>query len=312
MIPAAPAVGPPDLRRPAEVLARLELAVTHRLDGILHGDHQGLLAGHGSEPGDSRAYLAGDDVRRMDWNLTARTTVPHVRDAIADRELEVWAVVDRSASLDFGTAGCTKRDLALGAVASVGFLAARGGNRVGAVLVDPGRTTRVPARSGRTALMALLHTLSRPTGPEGAGPCDLAGALETSARVSRRRGMVVVVSDLLAPPGWERPLRALARRHQVLVVEVIDPRELELPSVGHLTVVDPETGARREVATASAGLRRRYAEAAAAQRAAHASTIRACRASHLVLRTDRDWLGDVVRFVVAGRRLRAGRPVVGP
>jgi uncharacterized protein (DUF58 family) len=290
-----------------QVLRRLELAVTRRLDGLLQGDYQGLLPGPGSEPGESRPYRPGDDVRRMDWNVTARTTVPHVRDEIADRELETWVVVDGSASLDFGTARGEKRDLALAAVGAVGFLTARIGNRLGAVVIEPERARLVPARSGRQALYALLHQLlNRPRAPECTGTTDLAAAIGQLVVPPRRRGLAVVVSDFLAPPGWERPLRALAGRHQVLAVEVVDPRELELPDVGYLALVDPETGRRLEVPTGNSRLRERFARAAAAQRAEVASAIRRAGAQHLVLRTDRDWIADIVRFVVSNRQRRAG------
>ena len=296
--------------RAETVLRRLELLITRRLDGLLQGDYQGLLPGPGSEPGESRPYRAGDDVRRIDWNLTARTTVPHVRDAVADRELETWVVVDASASLEFGTALSEKRDLALAAVAAVGFLTARTGNRIGAVVLRPERMLRFPARTGRSALLALLHTLiTQPRAGDASGPgaiTDLGAGIRQLLQPPRRRGLAVVVSDFLSTPGWERPLRALAARHQVLAVEVVDPRELTLPSVGYLTLVDPETGARREVQTSSAKLRARFADAATSQRAAIASAIRGSGAQHLVLRTDRDWMRDVVDFVVAGRRRRGG------
>ena len=293
-------------RRPEEVLRRLELTVTRRLDGLLQGDYQALLPGLGSEPGDSREYMEGDDVRRMDWNLTARTTVPHVRDPVADRELESWAIVDASASLDFGTANCEKRDLALAAVAAVGFLTTRTGNRMGALVVRPDGISRFPPRAGRLPLMAMLHALATRPRADGTGATDLGAAIQSHIVSRRRRGLAVVVSDFLSPPGWERPMTGLATRHQVLAVEIVDPRELELPDVGYLTLVDPETGRRMEVQTAKAGLRRRYAEAAAAQRAEIAAAIRRSGAQHLVLRTDRDWLLDIVEFVVSARRRRSG------
>ncbi len=293
-------------RRPEEVLRQLDLLVTRRLDGLLQGDYLGLIPAPGSEPGESRPYVEGDDVRHIDWNVTARTAVPHVRDTVADRELETWVLVDCSASLDFGTALCEKRHLALAAVACVGFLTERIGNRMGASLVRPDGLTRVPARPGRQAVLALLHSLSTRAPSDGGGATDLATALETLVRPPRRRGLTVVVSDFLSTPGWDRPLKGLASRHQVLAIEVVDPRELELPDVGYLTLVDPETGARREVQTAKAALRRRYAEAASAQRAEIATTIRRTGANHLVLRTDRDWLRDVVGFVVDNRRRRDG------
>jgi uncharacterized protein (DUF58 family) len=294
------------VQRPEEVLRRLELTITRRLDGLLQGDYQALLPGLGSEPGDSREYMEGDDVRRMDWNVTARTTVPHVRDPVADRELESWAIVDCSASLDFGTANCEKRDLSLAAVAAVGFLTTKTGNRFGALIVRPEGITRIPPRAGRQPMMALLHKLATRERVDGTGPTDLAAAIQTHRAARRRRGLAVVVSDFLSPPGWERQLSGLATRHQVLAVEIIDPRELELPNVGYLTLVDPETGRRMEVQTAKADLRRRYAEAAAAQRAEIDAAIRRSGAHHLVLRTDRDWLRDIVDYVLSARRHRAG------
>lgn len=295
------------LGRTEQVLRQLELQVTRRLDGLLQGDYQGLLPGPGSEPGESRPYRTGDDVRRMDWNVTARTTVPHVRDEVADRELEAWVVVDGSASLDFGTALCEKRDLAVAAVAAVGFLTARIGNRLGAVVVEPEGVRRIPARTGRTAMYALLHQLvARPRATEGTGTTDLAAGIRQLVQPARRRGLAVVVSDFLAPGGWEVPLRALALRHQVLAVEIVDPRELELPNVGFLSLVDPETGRRLDVPTGKAGLRERYAAAAAAERATIAAAVRRAGAAHLVLRTDRDWIRDVVAFVLTGRQRRGG------
>ncbi|MGI9022801.1 MAG: DUF58 domain-containing protein [Acidimicrobiales bacterium] len=295
-------------RHTEKVLRQLELQVTRRLDGLLQGDYQGLLPGPGSEPGESRVYRAGDDVRRIDWNVTARTTIPHVRDQVADRELETWVVVDCSASLDFGTALCEKRDLAVAAVGAVGFLTARIGNRMGAVVINPGRVERIPARTGRQALFALLHRLiTRPRAlptEGGAGGTDLAGGIAHLVQPPQRRGLAVVVSDFLAPAGWEKPLRALALRHQVLAVEIIDPRELELPNVGYLAMVDPETGRRLSVPTGKASLCRRYAEAAAAERTAIATAIRRSGAQHLQLRTDRDWMRDIVAFVVSNRQRR--------
>ena len=295
------------------VLRQLELLVTHRLDGLLQGDFQGLVPGAGSEAGDGRVYRPGDDVRRMDWNLTARTTVPHVRETIIDRELETWLLVDGSASLDFGTADCEKRDLALFGAAAVGFLTARQGNRLGMILATPAGAITRPPRAGRTPLMARLHELAAYRAPDAAAPgtppADLSAAMDSVRRVARRRGLVVVVSDFLEPRDWERPFRSLAAFHDVLAVEVVDPRELELPPVGLLMLVDPETGRRVEVQTRSAKLRARFAAAAANQRSAIAGAIRRAGVEHVQLRTDRDWIQEIVRFVVARRRRRAGRPV---
>jgi len=292
---------------PAEVLLhRLELTVRRRLDGLLQGAHLGLVPGSGSEAGDSRTYHPGDDVRRMDWPVTARTQVPHVRETIADRELETWAVVDLSASLDFGTANCEKRDLAIAGLAAVSHLTVRGGNRLGAVVTTGARVDRYPALPGRLAADRLLRSVVAPPRAAGGRRGDLAAALESLRRPQRRRGLVVVISDFLGDADWERPLRGLSARHELLAIEVVDPRELELADVGLLTVVDPETGQTLEVPTGNAEVRRRFAEGAAAQRREVAAALRRTGAAHLRLQTDRDWLTDVVRFVAHRRRAGSG------
>ncbi|WP_405106442.1 DUF58 domain-containing protein [Micromonospora sp. NBC_01405] len=311
--PAAP--------RSDALLLRLQLMVTRKLDGLLQGDYAGLLPGPGSEAGESREYRPGDDVRRMDWPVTARTTTPHVRRTVADRELETWLAVDLSASLDFGTGQWLKRDVVVAAAAALTHLTVRGGNRIGAVVGSgaapaapagrrrgtpppgPGRLVRLPARSGRKEAQGLLRAIAgteiRP------GRSDLGALVDMLNRPPRRRGVAVVISDFLAPPPqWARPMRKLRVRHDVLAIEVVDPRELELPDVGVLPVVDPETGELHEVQTADPRLRRRYAEAAAAQRAEISAQLRAAGAAHLRLRTDTDWLLDMVRFVAAQRHAR--------
>ncbi|GAA4916622.1 uncharacterized protein (DUF58 family) [Nonomuraea thailandensis] len=296
-----------------QALRRLELTVTRRLDGLLHGAHRGLLPGTGSEAGDSRLYVPGeDDVRRMDWNVTARTTVPHVRDLIADRELETWALADLSPSMDFGTADTDKRDLVVAAVGAIGFLSSRMGDRFGALVIHDEFVHRMPARTGRPALYGLLHSLmDAPRGSVVPDPPDLAEGIEILSATRRRRGMRLVVSDFLdahpdldpdAERPWERPIRRLAARHQVLAVEVIDPRELELPDVGRVAFADPETGNVREVHL-SPKIRRVYAEAAALQREGTRLALRRAGIAHLVLRTDRDWVFDVAQFVLRQRRM---------
>jgi uncharacterized protein (DUF58 family) len=285
-------------------LRQLELRVRRRVEGLLHGEHEGLVPGSGSDAADGRAYQPGDDVRRIDWNLSARSAATQVRDTIAERELDTWLVVDGTASLDFGTAEHEKRDLALAAVAVFGFLAAGGGNRLGAVVFDHRGVDVVPPRAGVAGVRALLLQLLRRDRAGGGGP-PLAEALDRVGRLARRRGLVVAISDLLpGEVGWERPLRALAARHDAVVVEVGDPRERDLPPVGFLTLVDPETGRLRDVQTSDPRLRARFRAAAEADRADVRRRIRACGASPLVLSTDRDWALDVVRFVQGRRRRR--------
>jgi uncharacterized protein (DUF58 family) len=292
--------------RPAEeIIRRLTLDVSRRLDGILHGDFMGLVPGRGSDPGETRGYEPGDDVRRIDWNVTARTQHPHVRETIADRELEAWLVIDRSSRMDFGTATCEKRDLALAAAAGIGLLVTGGGNRVGGVLLRGEDTTTVPPRSGRKHLLGLLErTMSTPR-EDGTGPAQLDRALRAVGSMAPRRGLVVVISDFgTDPEAWGTALGTVAIRHSVLCIEVLDPRDLELPKAGMIEFVDPATGSVREVNTDSARVRERYAAAAADQREAIRSTIRACGADHLVLRTDGDWVMDLARHV-SRRRHRA-------
>ncbi|MFG2089402.1 MULTISPECIES: DUF58 domain-containing protein [unclassified Spirillospora] len=325
---------------PERTLRRLQLQVTRRLDGLLNGEHLGLLPGPGTELAEARLYQPGeDDVRHMDWAVTARTTTPHVRDLIADHELEAWALVDLTPSMDFGTGTMIKRDLAVAALAAVGFLTVRLGDRAGAYLLHSDGMRRWPARTGKAAMYALLqaaldaqsvHDGAPRTGKARTGattPHDLAAAITSLDRGQTRRGLRVVISDFLAPdggdptpgldpaspaathgrPDWERPLRRLAARHQVLAIEIIDPRELDLPDIGLVEMTDPETGTAHEIVL-NRRVREQYAAAAAAQRDRNREALRRSGAHHLVLRTDRDWIADIARFALRQRRA-AGRSV---
>lgn len=302
-----------DPARLEATLKTLELTVRRRLDGLLQGNHLGLVPGPGSEPGDARVYYPGDDVRRMDWAVTARTTEAHIRQTVADRELETWLVADLSPSLDFGTSGCEKRDLVVAAAAAVGHLTRGGGNRIGAVIAAGDHLTRIPARGGGAHLQHLLRALATTPRAEAGTRGDLASALEQLRRPPRRRGLAVVVSDFLddipadGPPTWERPLRALGGRHDLLAVEVLDPRDLELPAVGLVTLVDPESGRTKRVQT-TAKLRADFAAAAAEHRRLVAGALRRAGAARLTLRTDRDWIADVLRFVLTRKRGWSGGP----
>lgn len=302
---------------PEQALRRLELQIVRRLEGFLHGEHLGLLPGPGTDLAEARYYLPGeDDVRRIDWAVSARTTIPHVRDVIADRELETWVLVDLSPSMHFGTAAMEKRDLAVAAVATMGLLTFRVGDRFGGYVLRHGSLHRWPARSGRLALFGLLRSLLKePPGPVGGPPQSLAEAVRVLARTQRKRGLRVVVSDFLdlrggssdpmSPPAWERSMRQLAARHQVIAIEVIDPRELDIPNVGTVLLRDPETGDARELNTGSRKVRQRYAAAAGLQRERTARAFRRAGVAHLVLRTDRDWVADTARFALTHRRVAA-------
>jgi uncharacterized protein (DUF58 family) len=314
--PEPPAVLPQaDVASSASV-RRLRLDVARRLDGLLHGDHLGHLPGPGSEPGEARVYVPGDDVRRIDWAVTARAGDVHVRTPVAERELETTLVIDLTPSMSFGTVRTEKREVAVVLTAALAHLAQGPGDRIGAVVLSD-RLRRLPPRPGRDAELALLHVLRGARPPDAAGP-TLSEGLAVAASTARRRGLVVVVSDLIEAgragdePRWAGPLRRIGQRHDLVVVEVVDPRELELPSVGVLRLVDPESGQQREVDTGSRRLRERYAAAAAERRAGHAAAVRRAGGTHVVVRTDRDWLPDLARALAARRRLRAaGRPAGG-
>jgi uncharacterized protein (DUF58 family) len=297
------AIGTRDVARREGRLRQLELSITRKLDGLLQGDHQGLVPAGGTEPGEGRLYAPGDDVRHMDWNLTARSNAPHIRTTIADRELETWIVFDTSASLDFGTTQQEKRDLAMAAAAAFAFLTTRSGNRLGALVFGPDGSRTIRPKGGRDNALGLLHSLEQRPRAE-TGKVGLTEALRRARLVATRRGLVVVITDLLDEGPWYRELRALALRHEVVVVCVGDPRERELPRVGLLTLVDPESGERLEVQTSDEKLRERFAAAAKEQGQAAADAVRRAGATMLVLSTDRDWLRDVVRFVVTKRRRR--------
>ena len=304
-----PSASVPDATARAAALRRLDLLVNRRLDGLVSGEYLGRLPGPGTDRVGARAMQAGDDARRIDWSLTARSLEPHVRTTDADRELETWIVADRSASLDFGTAEREKRELVLAAAAAFGALTTRGGNRLGMLITGGPKLERIePAATRRAALAALARLHDTPRHEAAPGPgADLPDALDRLDRLHKRHGQVVVVSDFLAGADWATPLRRLGLRHQVVAVQVVDPREHDLPAVGMLTVVDTETGRTMAVQTSSAGLRQRYADAAAQRHAAIGRAINTAGAEHLLLRTDRDWLTDVARFVLERRGRRATR-----
>lgn len=288
----------------ADLVRTPEVTVTRRLDGVLHGNHTGLTPGHGSEPGESRTYQPGDDVRRIDWNVTARTNETHVREQIADRDLEAWVIVDVSARMRFGTTGRDKATTAISAAAAVGFLTARNQNRVGAVVVAGPDLRVVPPRSGRVQVRAILSAALGTPDVERRGVADLAGAIDRVGAVSKRRGFVAVISDF-AGDDWLDPLARLGLRHDLLAIAVSDPRERDVPPIGLVDVVDPATGTSREIRVTSE-VQRRFAEAAALEHASMVAGLRRAGAELVELSTDGDWLAVMVRHVQQ-RRVQVAR-----
>jgi uncharacterized protein (DUF58 family) len=287
-------------------LATLGLDPLRRLDGLLQGEYRGLALGSGAEPAESRLYTVGDDLRRMDWRLTARTTRPHVRNTVADRELEVWVLVDDSPSLRFGTTQALKWELACGVVATIALLTARSANRVGALTFGGGPVQRFPAEAGRQAATMLLARLNHSARIDQIShpASSLADALTIVPNVAKQRGTVVIVSDFMAEDdSWVRPLRALSQRHDLLAFEIVDPRELELPAVGVVTLVDPESGRARQVQSSSRRVRNEFSRRSAEARAQVNTGLRHASAQHVVLSTDRDWVVEIARYVARRRRL---------
>lgn len=282
-------------------IRRLDISVSRRVEGLLQGDHRGLLPGPGRTPGEARPYLPGDDVRRIDWNVTARTQNVYVRDTEADHELETTLVVDVSRSMSFGTAVGTKAEVAMAVAAVYGFASVGGGNRVGGLIVgEPLR--RIPARSGRSHLYSVLGAVSKAA---GSVQMDLNTGLTAAARSKSRRGLVVVISDFLDPSDWQRPLRMLAHRHEVVAAVISDPRELNLPDVGVLRLEDSETGRQMWVDTASSRFRSRFSAAADERRLGIERQVVQSGAQILPLTTDGDWIGDIVTWVLGRRHARA-------
>jgi uncharacterized protein (DUF58 family) len=305
--PVRPGFAAPEVASRADVLRRLDLAVTRRLEGRVSGDHATTHLGPGSERAGARAYEPGDDARLIDWNLTARAGETFVRRTEDERSIDTWIVVDRSASLDFGTIGSEKRDVVLAAAAAFGLVHLGGGNRVGLVVCGGERLVHRPARQGKPSFMAalaLVHDTERQSAPPAEG-ATLAAALRWVSGAVRMRSRVVAVSDFLDADDWALHLRRLGLHHDVVAVHVSDPRELEMPDVGIVGVIDAETGRQRYVNTGSSALRSRYAAAAAERQAQAVALITASGAEFLPLSTSRDWLTDTVRFATARRGLRA-------
>ena len=298
--PGRPGPGP----LPAALLRKVDVTVRRRIDGLLAGDHRSWAFGDGSELAQVRPYVLGDDVRLIDWNVTARTGEPHVRVHVAERAVETWLLVDTSASMTFGTADRRKWDVAEGVALAVGHFAARRGNRLAVATFGDRNPTVSPSRQGKRAFLALLLALRREPDLEPTGPTSLGAALRRLGALARRRSVVVVVSDFRGPRDWRPALLRLAQRHVVVAVEVRDGREQELPNVGELWLLDPESGRQLHVNTRNAKLRRRFRDEAAAEREDVARELRSLGVAHVVLSTSGDWLRGLVTFLTTERRRR--------
>lgn len=279
----------------AALLRRVEWSVLRPLDGALQGDFATLFRGAGMDFRDLREYVPGDDLRRIDWNATARMHTPYVRDYAEDRDLTAWLLLDRSSSMSFGPAERGKDEVLVELVACFAALFARGGNKVGAIVYDDGPVATIPPRSGSLQAARMIHELRSRTG-ESQAITDLAGLLRAAVGVIRQRCLVIVISDFISGPGWERPLRQLAERHDVVAIQIHDPLEEDLPDVGTVVLQDAETGEQVLVDTGDAAFRERLRELAAQQRATLTAAVRSAGISLHTVGTDEDLFGAFLRM----------------
>ncbi|RIX77958.1 DUF58 domain-containing protein [Acidovorax cavernicola] len=293
-------------------LRRLEWTVIRRLDGLLQGDYRTLMRGSGLDLADLREYQHHDDVRHIDWNVTARLQTPHVRVFTEDREMSAWFVLDLSRSVDFGSGLKAKREISAGFVGVIARLLTRHGNRVGALVYGHDLEAVIPPRTGRRHVLHLLHAMERrahqaeaKATPAQKGMTRLADLLNSAAALMPRRSTVFVVSDFLSEPGWERPLGQLVQRHEVVAVRLFDPLELELPDLGLVPLRDAETGEQLWVDTHDAGFRKRFARLAAERETTLRATLARAGVDALELSTSDDLVEAIVRFAdLRKRRVR--------
>jgi uncharacterized protein (DUF58 family) len=291
---------------PERLLDRLDWQVVRRLDGLLQGEYRSLFHGPGLDFASLREYQPGDDVRYIDWNVTARMDAPYLREYLEDREVTAWFLLDLTPSVDFGTVdtGRHKRTVLVDFVVTLARILTRRGNRVGAIVLGHDVEVALPAQGGRVAVLRLIRELQSRPQLERAPTTDLTPLFETALRVIKRRCVVIVVSDFLSEPGWERSLAMLERRHEMLAIRITDPREVELPDVGPIVLGDAETGETLYVDTSDRGLRQRFAAAAAAREAELERAFRRAGVEAVALSTEDDLVRSIVRMAMLRRHRR--------
>lgn len=298
----------PSVQTPDQILLRLDWHVIRRLDGLFQGDYRSLLYGYGVDFADLREYQAEDDIRYIDWNVTARMDTTYVRQYVEDREITAWFLLDLSPSMAFGGLERQKGSVLVDFVATLARLLTRNGNRVGAIFYDNRIELTIPPRGGRIQVLRLANELlKRQPSPQGA-MTDLRPLLESALNIIKKRSLVFVISDFISAPGWERSLHLLNRRHDVIPIRLWDPREVELPDVGLVLVEDAETGEQLYIDTRDKTFRRRFYQAAQDRQGELTRTFKRVGVDMLSLSTEEDLVRAIVRFAELRKRtLRKAR-----
>jgi uncharacterized protein (DUF58 family) len=289
---------------PERILQRLDWHVIRRLDGQLQGDYRSLFYGYGVDFADLREYQPEDDIRYIDWNVTARMNAPYVRQYVEDREITAWFLLDLSPSVDFGTLQSLKRTVLIDFVTTLARLLTRHGNRVGAVFYGSRVERTIPARGGRIQVLRLVNDLLKQPRLPKAPFTNLTPLLEAGLNAIKRRSLIFIISDFISAPGWERPLNVLSQRHEVLAIRLWDPRELELPDIGPIIMEDAETGEQLYVDTHDKKFRQRFHEAAQRREAALNEAFKRAGVDALSLSTEEDLVHAIVRFATLRQQRR--------
>jgi uncharacterized protein (DUF58 family) len=292
---------------PEKILQRLDWTVIRRLDGILQGDYRTLFYGFGLDLADLREYQPEDDVRYIDWNVTARMDTPYVRQYMEDREITAWFLLDLSPSVDFGTVRTLKRSMLIDFVAVMSRVLTRHGNRVGAILYSDRVRRIIPAHGGRDQVLRLINELLNQPKLPRAPFTNLAELLQAAHNAIRRRALVFIVSDFISAPGWQKPLNLLNRRHEVIAVRLWDPRETDLPDIGMVLIEDSETGEQLYVDTSDPRFRKRFSDAALKREHELNAAFRQAGVDPLPISTEDDLVQAIMRF--AGVRKERKRHV---
>lgn len=295
---------PTSTQTPERILQRLDWKVIRRLDGLLQGDYRSLFYGYGVDFADLREYQPEDDIRYIDWNVTARMNTPYVRQYVEDREIVAWFLLDLSPSVDFSATQNLKRTLLIDFVATLSRLLTRHGNRVGAIFYDSRIERTIPARGGRIQVLRVIHDLLNQPRLQCAPLTDLTPLLVGGLHMLKKRSLVFIISDFISTPGWERPLNLLNQRHEVLAVRLWDPSEMDLPDIGAVIMEDAETGEQLYVDTHDPKFQRRFREAAQQREAALNEAFKHAGVDVLSLSTEEDLVRAIVRFASLRRQRR--------